>query len=391
MPENLGSHKMTLDEAMDKAIKINSRRFDADQQPDLSGVKICVLKEGRYVKKVAKYWKIRSRKSGAEKHGQLVLYTLRCTKARGWEWEDEHTITLTEEDGDEVAKLFSFLAGLPGVEGEGEYIVVNAQNIDSDRFGQVLAAVASSDRKIGLIEQILSWVNEDPRVTGGLIRLASDNPERTKALVAALNYARYSRAISDFQDLIDEDHPERVYQRFLEENDWMFGSEYSELLPKRELARGLELDFPLRRTVDGYLEIIEIKRPLNGVLLFIGSEHPYPRTEVTQAISQARNYLTRLDANKYMIQSEDELVVDKVRAKVVIGRSGNEAQKLALRSENAHQERVEIITYDQLIAIARRVLDIMVAKNPYLQDIDLDEQAGSEIIPDTEGAEDLPF
>ena len=41
-------------------------------------------------------------------------------------------------------------------------------------------------------------------------------------------------------------------------------SEYSELLDKRMLVLGQQLDFPLRRPVHGYLEVIEIKTPLKG-------------------------------------------------------------------------------------------------------------------------------
>ena len=392
MSQSLGDHKLTLEQALDRVVEIQIREFDAGEQPDLSNVKKCVLKDGRYVKKVATHWRIRSRKTGRTKHGQLVLSTLRCTKKRGWEWEKEHTITLSDEDEDEIGRLFTFLAGLPDVESEGDYIVVNSSNVDSERFGKVLQAVASSERKVSLIEQILSWVNDDPRVTTGLVRLASDNPERTKALVAALNYARYKRTICEFQDLIEVDHPESSYQKFLEENDWMFGSEYGELLPRRVLARDIEVDFPLRRTADGYLEIIEIKRPLNGIPLFVGGKHLHARGELTEAIDQTQHYLEILDRNRNNIFAEDGLVVDKVRAKVLIGRDGDADQQAALRRKNAQENRVDVITYDQLIAIAERVLAIMTAKNPYLQDIDFDVEAGSESISDDmESIEDLPF
>lgn len=391
MVEKLGDSSMSLEDAANEAIRVMSRKFDADHQPDLSGLKTCELKKGKYAFKIAKYWTIRSRKSGKVKHNQLTLQTLRCTQKRGWEWEEEHTITLSDEGEDEIGKLFSFLAGLPRIDAEGEHVVISTRSVDGKRFERVLEAIASSDKKISLIEQILAWIDSDPRVMGGLIRLASDDPERTKSLVAALNYGRYSRAIRELQDLVEGDHRESKYQSFLQEHDWMFGSEYGELLPNRILARGIEVDFPLRRTVDGYLEVVEIKTPLNGLPLFIGDKHLYARTELTQAISQARDYLALLDENKYMIKSEDGLVVDKVRAKVVIGRTGNEEQQLALRKENAHQDRVETITFDQLIAIGQRILSIMTAKNPYLQELDLVNLVGSEQTSDVDKPKDLPF
>ncbi len=44
----------------------------------------------------------------------------------------------------------------------------------------------------------------------------------------------------------------------------MFGSEYSELLDRRRITRDEQADFLLRRTTDGYIELIEIKTPLRG-------------------------------------------------------------------------------------------------------------------------------
>lgn len=45
-------------------------------------------------------------------------------------------------------------------------------------------------------------------------------------------------------------------------------SEYSELVDRRTLTCDEQQDFVVRRTVDGYLEIIEIKTPLKGRALF---------------------------------------------------------------------------------------------------------------------------
>ena len=62
--------------------------------------------------------------------------------------------------------------------------------------------------------------------------------------------------------------------------------------------------------------------------------------------------------------SNEELDVEKVRSKVIIGRSGDDEQIKALRRLNARTNRIEILTFDQLVSIAERMLDLLVKQNP---------------------------
>lgn len=48
----------------------------------------------------------------------------------------------------------------------------------------------------------------------------------------------------------------------------------------------------------------------------------------------------------------------KIRARIIAGRNGDQKHQAALRNFNAHLHRIEIITYDQLIKIAERVLSM---------------------------------
>ena len=117
MAEHLGPHDMSMDEAINKATRVTARDFPSDEQPDLSKLRTVVLKHGQFVTKVAKYWSIRSGRSGKDKHNSLVLETLKRTKMRGWERETEHSITIEDRgDDDEILKLFNFLAALPQID-----------------------------------------------------------------------------------------------------------------------------------------------------------------------------------------------------------------------------------------------------------------------------------
>jgi hypothetical protein len=52
-------------------------------------------------------------------------------------------------------------------------------------------------------------------------------------------------------------------------------------------------------------------------------------------------------------------VGNKIRAKVIIGRDGDQHQQKALRRLNGHLHRIEIMIFDQLLRIAQNVLNYL--------------------------------
>ena len=74
----------------------------------------------------------------------------------------------------------------------------------------------------------------------------------------------------------------------------MFGSEYSELFSRRTWTRDDNLDYMLRRTVDGYLEIVEIKTAFSDRLFIFDTSHDsyYPSVKLSTVLAgQCRDYL----------------------------------------------------------------------------------------------------
>ena len=71
------------------------------------------------------------------------------------------------------------------------------------------------------------------------------------------------------------------------------------------------------------------------------------------------HYLELLDAERDLILRRDREDVNKIRAKIIIGRDGDEAQRQALCRLNAHLHRIEILTFDQLGRIARQVISTL--------------------------------
>ena len=351
MPQNFGDYTQTLDAVIARSVEL-----DQQGNPDIQNLKHCVLKNGPLAYKYAKYWTVVNRHTHELHHHGLTIETVYRTKTKGWELKDKNVISLDDENGDQIQRLFDFLATTSHVKGDGEYTIIRQ---DDERVSRIIDAISSTGQRQELLGQILDWVDSQPTATEGLIELSREEPERARSLIAALNYGRYSRALQEFRRLIDDNETERIYQQFLESNYWIFGSEYSELLPNRILTVGDQLDFPLRRTVDGYIEVIEIKRPTPDAPLFIGSTRLHPRSEVSEAVAQAQGYLEQLDKDHYRILAEFGIEVSKARAIVVIGRDGDKKQQDALRLHNAGLTRVEVITFDQLSKIAERILKII--------------------------------
>jgi hypothetical protein len=143
----------------------------------------------------------------------------------------------------------------------------------------------------------------------------------------------------------------------------MFGSEYSELLPRRNWTRDEKLDYMLRRTVDNYLEIVEIKTAFAEPLFVFDKSHDCycPSAKLSQLVGQVMHYIEEVERNRDSILAHDNEDTLKIRALAIAGRDGGSEQQAALRNFNAHLHGIEVITFDQLVRIANRVLSIFAA------------------------------
>ena len=341
------------------------------RNPNILSFDIAVLKDGPRAYKSATILHICDGETREYHHSNLKIETHRKKQGR-LKRDGVYSIRLTSEgaDGDEIQNLLDFLREVDHLEDVGEYLLVKSDTTDDRRFKQILEAVTTSDRKVELLTEILSWAETDPKATDGLVKLASHNPQRSKSLTAALNYGRYSNALDKFKKMLEDySLKEPDFQAFLEANYWLFGTEFCELLPSRQLTLGNELDFPLRRTVDGFLDVIEIKTPLRGGsgFKYNDSRNLYsPKSDIYDAISQVTAYVTDLESDRDRIYRIFKIDVSKVKGKIIIGRQGNEQEIQKRRELNNTLKGVEILSFDDLIAIGQRVLDIMAVEHPNL-------------------------
>ncbi|MGW5599499.1 Shedu anti-phage system protein SduA domain-containing protein [Streptomyces rochei] len=162
--------------------------------------------------------------------------------------------------------------------------------------------------------------------------------------------------------------PEAVVQRLIESNHWIFGGEYTGTSKRRDLFPRDQHDILLVRA-DQSVHVVELKKPgaplvrrYRGSLIM--------SNEVHEAVSQCKNYIQKMDDSGATLQTiyrtEDSLEYDFLRARgtVVIGNPdhvevpGVTRQMVthAIRSYNADQGRVQVLTYLNLIESAEEAL-----------------------------------
>lgn len=69
-------------------------------------------------------------------------------------------------------------------------------------------------------------------------------------------------------------------------------------------------------------------------------------------------YIEEVERHRDHIIAQDEADTLKIRARAIVGRDGTTEQQATLRNFNAHLHRIEVITFDQLLRIAERVLSV---------------------------------
>ncbi|MFE7113842.1 Shedu anti-phage system protein SduA domain-containing protein [Streptomyces sp. NPDC057654] len=190
--------------------------------------------------------------------------------------------------------------------------------------------------------------------------LAGDEDGRTVLQAAELQrrdaHLRELRRVAE-----DATASEHALQRVLKGMYWVFGGRFIGEAQQRRLVPGDEVDIPLIRG-DGSLHIVELKQAA-AVKLVKGHRGSWvPRREVNDALGQAINYLVGLDENRERIYAEFGLDTRRASALVLIGHPLSQPEvdekeiNDALRIYTSHLNRIEILTYKELIDNAERTL-----------------------------------
>jgi hypothetical protein len=186
----------------------------------------------------------------------------------------------------------------------------------------------------------------------------------------------------------DPDSDEKVFQKILERNPWMFGGQYV-ATGQRTIVLGDQFDVPLI-TADGSLHLVELKRADASPIVRKDHNHWIVGGVVHEAVSQTQNYLRSLDEDRHRIVAEFGIDPRRLHATVVIGHIDQANSSIpmdtiyeTLRTYNSFMSRITVMTYDQLVTNARNALEMLgAAENPEQADDGQGDAAGPEVVDD---------
>jgi Domain of unknown function (DUF4263) len=340
------------------------------KNPNVGKITQVQLKDGPRIHRLATLMEILDPETKALHHYSLRLDTIDRTKAKGWFSKPVASIRLEGGEHDEIATLYKFLK--VALEGQlstlsGDVHIIGTEQYNQlQRFLEELPKLPSVD-KLEIVKTLLGQLDGSPGEINEYVSVFKNgNPLALKNIAAAARMVEYKNAFEVLQKYVAECcSSEQTIQDHLRANPWMFGSEYSELIPRRTWTRDDQVDYMLRRTVDGYLEIVEIKTPFKEPLFIYDKSHDsyYPSAKLTPVLGQVIRYVEEVDRNRDSIIAKDNFDTLKIRARIIVGRDGDTEERKALRNFNHHIHGIEVITFDQLVRIANRVLEVFEVKN----------------------------
>lgn len=308
-------------------------------QPEV--IEETIVKDGTFVRKVVQTVLVDHKTKGRRVESLTIDEYRKKKKTDPW----PPTPTRISLDHDAIRKLLIYLLAhkeFLRLQRSTTYTLLTGASELSELSGEEL------DSLVNLVRQA--------SLQGKLNSLLDANV--LKNLNAAVQQARYKEAIDKLQQMLaDPSLSEDDYKKWFNEHNWVFGAEYSGTEASSRVGWASRGDIILR-TVDGYLDIVELKLPTHEVLIYDKSHDTfYPSSEVSKAIAQVIKYFQETEDSRLQLEVKENLPFLKPRGRIVIGRSTawDRKQYDALRRINAALQSVQVLTYDHLFDSAKRL------------------------------------
>jgi hypothetical protein len=182
--------------------------------------------------------------------------------------------------------------------------------------------------------------------------------DEAKKQVIKSNLGRFRKDLKDFEQKLDQASKgsirEEEVQQFLKDRPWIFGVEYIKSEPKKPAGSTSIFDFYLLDYRNHGI-IIELKLPSEKIF---GEERYALTTKASESIGQLIRYMeTTSDISSSVGMSEGEGIKErKPLGYLVIGRTESEDIANRLHVINSFLHRIEIESYDDLLAKAENAL-----------------------------------
>jgi len=196
--------------------------------------------------------------------------------------------------------------------------------------------------------------------------------EQLEELQKSSNIALFQSRIKELEERLKstkqyaETRGKNSWQSWIYKNNWLLGIQYQQPIEKQKINLSGSMPDYLFPTIDGFLDILEIKLPSNDVVIEDGSRPGSYRWcgETNKAIGQVVNYLSdierlQLELSRTIKSEYDwDVFVIKPRAFIVVGtkEGWNEKRKEALRKLNYSLHGIEVLTYTDLIQRGQEII-----------------------------------
>ena len=243
-------------------------------------------------------------------------------------------------------------------EEDGAYIVIR-----TDGGAAQLGSVAPED-----VGRALLGIPARPEIAKSLAD-ADVETEILRAVRGAIRLQELTDGVTQLRNYLDADEADEIiYQKWSEQHSWAFGTQYLPADTVRRIGAGDDVDLLLPSVRAGLRDIAELKRPDHEVMRWDSAHRSwYFSSAASKAIGQCNRYIEVLhDVARQGLRDHPEIVAYYPRALIVIGRSADwSAEQLReLHGLNARLSGITVMTYDQLLGQAERVLDIVGFERP---------------------------
>lgn len=307
--------------------------------------KFTVLRDKKTVITRAGFWKIPHNSSPDEVYLKIGRYK----KPQGF--FDPETVELNEPkseltlDGEEFTNLVSFIQ----------------ENYEAFKHGVKAYLPLDNPYGISVAQQIKQFLTENDK--SEMLNFLLENQIVPEELEVGLAHARRTRAIDEYKLLLESDHTENKWQQWFESNSWVLGSDFVRVLDERTIDTKNISDF-LMESYDGFLDIVEIKRPEGGLQFWqsaLDHGNYVPHSDLIKAITQASKYIHEVEREADSIkffQRVGGIKTIKPRCTLIYGRSldWNADQQEAFRILNSSYHNLSIMSFDHVLERANRIL-----------------------------------
>ncbi len=307
--------------------------------------KFTVLREKKTVITRANFWKVPHNSSPDE----IYLKVGRYKKPK--DFSESEVVELNEPkseltlDGEEFTNLIQFIQ----------------ENYEAFKNGVKAYLPLDNPYDISVAHQIKRLLNANNNAE--MLSFLIKNNVIPDDLEIGLAHARRSRAIDVYNSMLESDLTENKWQEWFENNSWVLGSDFVRTLDERTIDTKNISDF-LMESYDGFLDIVEIKRPEGGLRFWqstLDHGNYIPHSDLIKAITQASAYIHEVereaDSMKFFERVGGVKTI-KPRCTLIYGRSNdwNPQQQEAFRLLNSSYHNLSIMTFDHVRDRAHRIL-----------------------------------